>query len=88
MFLGIAWNVWAAVIGGVAFAAWQFWPSLSALAGKLKWPSTTTTTATTDRAKAVECIDYLIAFFKDCPEGQALARKCGQHLFDEHTGAS
>jgi hypothetical protein len=85
---GIPWNWWAAGLGLIGLLLWQFWPGISSLFGKIKLPSLggTKAPAPASRAKAVDAVDYLIVFFKDCPEGQALARKCGQHLFDEHTG--
>jgi hypothetical protein len=83
---GLAWNQLAAIAGVVALIGYQLWPGITSLASKVKLPLIGGKTTTTNRAKAVESVDYLLEFFKDCPEGKAAARTCGQHLFDEHTG--
>ena len=66
--------------GGIALAAvlYHLWET-----GGLKFPSLFVAKPL-DRKKAVDCVDYLIAYFKDCPEGLSAAEQCGQHLFHNH----
>ena len=84
---GLAANQWLAIFGGMLLLAWQLWPSLGPLLAKLNpFSGTAVDQAATSRVKAVECIDYLLEFFKDCPEGKAAVETAGAHLFHAHAG--
>lgn len=83
---GLAPLQWVAIVAGIGFAAWQFWPSLSAIPGKFKWPATPAMTDEDDDVADFKALRRLRARFErlKSKDGLEACATCLAHF--DHQG--